>query len=172
MEHKKMGCDSVENKQEIDWMCKFVQHSYDIISNKNEEATSSCFLSHISTPEGEGLFTQTIHSGLIATIESEFLVKKGRIDFLISHIDGSLSIIEIKKSGDIRDILAGIGQLSLYYIQLSHSKDIKIRRVLVWDCERLEDDYLICQACESAGVIPYPLGKLDSHIENVRRLFN
>lgn len=94
-------------------------------------------------------------------IRSEFSMKVGRADLVVFHIDGSASVIEVKDGATgYRDVVAGIGQVSLYACQLGlKDGSIKsVRRVLAWDSMNSnEHNQLVTEACKSAGVIPVKL---------------
>lgn len=86
----------------------------------------------------------------------EFNVPGGRIDLLLFHEDGGMSIVEAKSESADREIVRGIGQLCLYAVALprvlsSRQQPKYIRRILCApiapeECGRLMD------ACALAGV--------------------
>lgn len=104
----------------------------------------------------------------------EFNVGGGRIDLILFHMDGGISIIEAKSEYDIRTIAAGIGQVCMYAAQLPSairkSKPPKyINRILTAPIEPERCTYLL-KACEMAGVkfVPLPsIGLMKSLAENL-----
>lgn len=86
----------------------------------------------------------------------EFPVATGRIDLLLFHVDGSVSVVEAKAPDRPTTIAAGIGQLCMYATALPRSLHAKqqpalIRRVLCAHV-RPEECADIIAACEMAGV--------------------
>lgn len=95
----------------------------------------------------------------------EFALKMGRVDAVIFHVDGSVSIIEAKDgTRGYTHVAQGIGQLSLYAVQFAMagiSGVHIIRRCLHWtSVGSAEEDALLELACEQAGVIPMPNASL------------
>jgi hypothetical protein len=86
----------------------------------------------------------------------EFGVDCGRIDLLLFHADGSVSIVEAKAENRATTIAAGIGQLCMYAAALPsalHKKQrpTTIRKVLCAHLDPAKCAILIA-ACEMAGV--------------------
>lgn len=98
--------------------------------------------------------------------EREFPLPRGRADFAVFHVDGSVTVIEVKR-GDrpILEILSGIGQVTMYAVQVGYSKASKgVRRMLAVTAPREKlDEVLIWDACEAAGVQYCGLGSLEKH---------
>ena len=94
------------------------------------------------------------------TIVREMAFKFGRADIVVFHADGSATVIEAKDgSNGYSHVVAGIGQVGLYAVQLALTKQAltKIRKALMWSSSgNLMADTLIHMACEAAGVIPLP----------------
>lgn len=84
----------------------------------------------------------------------EFPVPGGRIDLLLFHADGSVSIVEAKAAGPVGLIAAGIGQLALYSALLPgvlwRQQPTTIRRILVATCEP-DIAAVLMRACQQAG---------------------
>jgi hypothetical protein len=94
--------------------------------------------------------------------EPEFVVRRGRIDFMLYHADGSISVVELKDgSNGLQSVLAGIGQIMGYAVQVGMNNPAisRMQKVLVFSaCHTMADDQIIIDACEAAGVIPIPFG--------------
>lgn len=95
--------------------------------------------------------------------EQEFAFPRGRADFVLFHIDGSVSIVEVKPAGSDRDVLCGIGQLSLYAMQAGFGlRNTEIRRVLAL-ADSFSRNKHNEEACKLAGVRLECLGPLNAH---------
>lgn len=102
--------------------------------------------------------------------EKEFSFPRGRADFILFHIDGSVSIVEVKDRGSDRDILCGIGQLSLYAMQAGYGlKAMNIRRILAAATCGIESQHLN-DACELAGVQFECIGPVQEHQNQMQEL--
>jgi hypothetical protein len=95
----------------------------------------------------------------------EFPVEGGRIDLVLFHVDGSVSLVEAKAQGSGREIAAGIGQLCMYAVAFPLAlKNAKrptcIRRIL---CAPIapEKSLSLVAACNMAGVTFAHLGLVD-----------
>lgn len=91
----------------------------------------------------------------------EFPVQGGRIDLLLFHADGGVTIVEAKPETEVRMIVGGIGQLCMYSVLLpaalhASRRPAYIRRVL---CAPLapEKSVDMIAACRLAGVDFVPL---------------
>lgn len=87
----------------------------------------------------------------------EVNLSSGRADVALFHIDGSVSLVEVKAfSANLRDILGGIGQLCYYASvaqqALNLKPDTEVRRIL---CAPMESQVAtsIMDACKMAGVL-------------------
>lgn len=103
--------------------------------------------------------------------------KFGRADIVAYHSDGSASVIEAKDGAKgYTHVVSGIGQATLYAVQLGMSKGAirRVRRCLLWSSTGNHFlDGLIDIACEQAGVISLPMASLEVILgtnEAVRRL--
>ncbi len=97
------------------------------------------------------------------TVLVEQAFKVGRADIVIYHVDGSISVIEAKDgSRGYSAVVAGIGQASLYAVQLGQSRAVPvIRRCLLWSSTGdLYTDALIEDACQLAGVVSLAMPSL------------
>lgn len=97
--------------------------------------------------------------------EWEFSLPRGRVDFALFHIDGSISLLEVKAVMVLRDILGGIGQLMSYEAQFALSCERRlVRSILAVPCDGksdlAKDLYL---ACSRANVEFMPIGRTIEH---------
>lgn len=84
----------------------------------------------------------------------EFPLPKARIDFLLTHRDGGVTILELKSRHNQTDLAAGIGQLFLYEALMLATGQVApkyVRKVLAAQMSN-EDGAIIQSACEAAGV--------------------
>lgn len=120
------------------------------------------------------LLKNTIENGRLAELwglpeilwcEFEFPLPRGRIDLVLFHSDGTISVVEAKDALDERSVVAGIGQLSMYAVQIGYSKTASgIRKILTVPVEgNNPNSLLIDRACRDAGVIFEPLGTIQEH---------
>lgn len=138
----------------------------------------------LSLPDGE-LGAVTIIARMLATEQlamawglpeitnwqNEFRFPKGIADFVLFHRDGTVSIVEVKDAGCDRDILAGIGQLSLYAMQAGWGlRGQRVRRILTAPVAAAASQHL-ADACRLAGVQFEPLGPLAEHRAAIAALF-
>ena len=106
-----------------------------------------------------GHFDERLPQSPMDTVATELSFKHGRADIVIFHADGSASVIEVKDgSVGYSHVVSGIGQASLYAVQLARKDAVrKVHRCLMWTSVGSADaDALIEEACESAGVVPLP----------------
>jgi len=106
----------------------------------------------------------------------EFPVQGGRIDLLLFHEDGGVTIVEAKPETEVRMIVGGIGQLCMYTALLPAAlhearRPAYIRRVL---CAPIvpEKSLDLVAACRLAGVdfVPLPsIALFKGKIDAVRR---
>ncbi|WP_227136729.1 hypothetical protein [Kosakonia radicincitans] len=103
----------------------------------------------------------------VIRVEPEFNVPRGRVDFLLIHDDGSVTVCELKDgSNGLQAVLAGIGQVICYSLQvgMSNAGLKSIRKALLYSrTSKLSDDLLIYDACIKAGVMPVPIGSEEEH---------
>lgn len=101
------------------------------------------------------------------TILCEQVLRYGRADIVVYHVDGTISVIEAKDgSKGYTAVVAGIGQATLYAAQLGQTKGVArcIRRCLMWaSTGDLLLDVLIEDACRAAGVVPLPMASARLH---------
>ncbi|MHB8915871.1 MAG: hypothetical protein ACYC4K_08680 [Thiobacillus sp.] len=86
----------------------------------------------------------------------EYSVESGRIDLLVFHSDGGVSVIEAKAANGLVSIAAGIGQLFLYSASLlkklnKGAEPKYINKILCAPLEA-EKSLEIMAACEMAGI--------------------
>jgi len=82
----------------------------------------------------------------------EFSIKQGRADFVLFHHGKKITIVEVKGTYKLRDIVAGIGQLYLYEAMFAEKwKGYKIDKILLSACD---DDQLnlVESACKNANI--------------------
>jgi len=101
------------------------------------------------------------------TILCEQVLRYGRADIVVYHVDGSISVIEAKDgSNGYSAVVAGIGQATLYATQLGQAKGVArcIRRCLLWSSTGdLMLDVLIEDACQAAGVVSLSMASARLH---------
>lgn len=96
----------------------------------------------------------------------EMPLRIGRADLVIFHIDGTVTVIEVKDgSKGFSHVAAGIGQSILYATQLVITGQAKtVRRALLWTSTgNTWCDVLLSSACKQADVIPIMWGSLEDH---------
>lgn len=94
--------------------------------------------------------------GKIERYRFEFSVQDGRIDLLLFHADGGVSIVEAKPETNPVSVAAGIGQLCYYAValQAKYPKGAAPAYMNRFLCAPIkpERSLLLMQACEIAGV--------------------
>ncbi|MFA5386786.1 MAG: hypothetical protein WC322_00105 [Candidatus Paceibacterota bacterium] len=108
-----------------------------------------------------GLFDEMLPCESAAdTVVTEYAFRHGRADIILFHTDGTATIIEAKDGQrGYTNVVAGIGQCSLYAAQLAAKPGVvrAVRRALMWtSVGNVDGDAKIEEACEIAGVIPLP----------------
>lgn len=108
--------------------------------------------------EQTGRHDKDIGTGPNDTIVTEMPFRFGRADLVEFHADGSATVIEAKDGArGYGHVASGIGQASLYAVQLAAAKGALtyVRRALMWTSTgHPASDAEICAACVAAGVIP------------------
>lgn len=103
----------------------------------------------------------------------EFNVPRGRIDYLLIHIDGSITVCELKDGAKGRQhVLSGLGQCIAYAVQVGMARAgiPLIRKALVFSSwGRADEELLVIDACRSAGVIAVPMGSEEAHRDSAMR---
>lgn len=103
----------------------------------------------------------------------EYPVPRGRVDYMLVHADGSVTVCELKDGAKGKQhVLSGLGQCIGYAIQIGMAKaEIpKIRKALVFSSwGKPEEELIVIDACLAAGVIPVPMGPEDVHRESAIR---
>lgn len=131
-----------------------------------EEQVHDVLMTMLLASTGKSAFSLITNTAPIVHVHREFPVARGRVDILLTHEDGSITLVEVKKGGCRTRVMAGIGQLSMYAVLLSGRNNITIRRVLAWDfIGDLQEEESFCDACELAGVIPFPIGRISDHVK-------
>lgn len=111
----------------------------------------------------EGAIEDAFDLPKVVLAENEFRLPRGIADFVFFHVDGSASVLEVKDVGGDRDVLAGVGQLMSYAVQLGYSRTIPvIRRILVVPVKG-KDATHFDEVCRLAGVVFVPLGSVMEH---------
>lgn len=144
------------------------------LQSTGEEEVQRVLWSMLESEAGAEKLCRDLGLPRVTNVSREVILSRGRADFVLAHEDGSVSIVEVKRGGDQRRVVSGIGQLSLYAVQMAGKHGVTIRRVLAWDFQggSLEEERAICDACEDAGVIPLPLGRMEDHREGIRDALN
>lgn len=108
----------------------------------------------------------------ISHYEREYPLPRGRADFVLFHVDGSVTVIEVKKNkGNDREIFPAIGQVMSYAVQLGYGRTAtSIRKMVASDYVGAGSE-LIDDACRMAGVIWLPLGRIEEHEAPLRAAF-
>lgn len=98
--------------------------------------------------------------------EFEYPVRRGRADIVMFHIDGTATVVEVKDgSNGIQSVLAGIGQVTGYAVQIGMSNGAPkhVRKALIFTSTgSKEGDENVLYSCAHAGVIPIFLGDYKS----------
>ncbi|MDH0157344.1 hypothetical protein [Stutzerimonas stutzeri] len=109
----------------------------------------------------------------VISAEAEFPVPRGRIDYLLIHADGSLTVCELKDGARGKQhVLSGLGQCIGYAVQLgmANAGVPTIRKALVFSSwGKPDEELLVVQACRDAGVIPVPMGSEAAHRDSAMR---
>lgn len=95
----------------------------------------------------------------------EFPLPCGRADLVLFHNDGTVTVIELKGPGDDRKILAGIGQVTMYAVQIGYARTARCIRKILAAPVKGEDSEHLAEACAAAGVRFVPLGTPEEHAE-------
>jgi hypothetical protein len=107
-----------------------------------------------------GIYEDRIPLGRNDTIVYEMAFRFGRADIVVFHADGSASVIEAKDgTKGYNHVVSGIGQATLYAVQLAATKGAvkRVRKCLLWSSAgSIALDGTIEEACEQADVIPLP----------------
>lgn len=108
----------------------------------------------------------------ISHYEREFPLPRGRADFVLFHVDGSVTVIEVKKNnGSDREIFPAIGQVMSYAVQLGYGRTAtSIRKMVASDYAGAGSE-LIDDACRMAGVIWLPLVSIEEHEAPLRKAY-
>jgi len=133
------------------------------------EIAASCIFECIliTRDRGSKQIFEKVRWPQIVNWEKEFPVPRGRADFVLFHLDGSITVVEVKR-GDrpLMELMAGIGQVTSYATQVGYSNIVgaSIKRVLaVTALPNLLDELLLADACKLAGVEYFALGPLKVH---------
>lgn len=119
----------------------------------------------------EGKFAEAAGLPEVLHWEREYHLPRGRADFVLFHADGTATVVEVKKASDeARKVFGAIGQGMSYAVQLGYSRFLKGIRVVVAADMTGEESLLLSQACEAAGAIWLPLGKMEEHEAPWRKL--
>lgn len=101
---------------------------------------------------------------------AEYPVPRGRIDYLLIHADGSITVCELKDGAKGKQhVLSGLGQCIAYAVQIGMARAgiPQIRKALVFSSwGRPDEESIVIDACRAAGVIAVPMGPDDLHRES------
>jgi hypothetical protein len=108
-----------------------------------------------------GSFASIYGTPPVANWATEVPLPRGRADFVLYHVDGTLSVVETKAAGELRIALAGIGQILSYVFQLAARHGLHtnaIRGFLLCPTNPASEDCdLIEAACQRAGLQFFPV---------------
>lgn len=119
-------------------------------------------------------FSDVFGTSDVAHWEEECRILRGRADFVVIHVDGSVTVVEAKGPGGMRNTLGGIGQLLSYMIQIGMSAGLtgRVRGVLVAPVSiGTEESRIIDEACERAGVRFVPSLMISDLNRNADRIY-
>lgn len=105
---------------------------------------------------GSTAFTDELGLPPMISVDKQVPTICGRIDFVIRHVDESVTAIEVKDSVDERELLAGVGQLFKYEAALKLSGYRSVRKALAILGGQLTVGSLL--AMSGANVMLIPLG--------------
>ncbi len=115
----------------------------------------------------QGCFEKTFNLKPIAHIEWEFPVPRGRADFVLFHVDGSITVLEAKGSVDDRGLLNAIGQVMAYSVQIGYAKTAKEIRKMIVAARTGSSTAHLKPIFDEAGIDFHPLGKLKNYRKEV-----
>jgi hypothetical protein len=125
---------------------------------KGEAFIVWCIKEMIRGGKDEELFmgTKIPHQGNM--YQFELPLRRGRADMVAFHVDGTATVVEVKDGANgIAAVLAGIGQVTAYAVQLgmSSGEPLLVRKALAFSATgSLQTDEEIIIACLMARVIP------------------
>ena len=172
---KKTAPEAVDKpRQSADWERAYLSAQraslppiiYHHLQLKGEAFLSGLFRSILAAWKAEvQLFNGQVPE--IIRWDQEFALPGSRIDYLLTHADGSVTVCELKDGGlGKQAVLAGIGQLIGYAIQVgaANAGVSKVRKALVFTAlPSTEDEIIVIDACVAANVIPVPMGSEVAH---------
>ncbi len=91
----------------------------------------------------------------------------GRASIIVDHVDGTTSVIEVKDGTcGFLYVLGGIGFAGQYARRIQDLRGTRtVRPCLLWTAtENLFVDAILEFACETAGVVSLPWGRLARHL--------
>ncbi len=95
----------------------------------------------------------------IAGVRKEVTVRCGRVDRLIDHCDGSVTVVEIKGAPDLRAMAGGLGQVLMYAEAVrADCPGKEVRAALVVGGDRASSKWL-ASACLRADVMLIPVDR-------------
>ncbi len=157
--------DEAKTQKAIDWLLQVAaeliaeepagQHMLSSLESTGEKAVVSYIKCLMLSGAGELFGSLPYRTGDKVVFEMQ--MRHGRADIVIFHIDGSVSVIEVKDGDrDVMSVVAGIGQVGFYAGQLAVSRAFpSIRRALMWTaCSNDSHTSLVIDACKVAGVEP------------------
>jgi hypothetical protein len=100
-----------------------------------------------------GDFNKLFKCGSISRYRFEYTIDKFRIDLILFHNDGGISIIEAKSGGFLREVVAGIGQLFAYELYISDKfKEAKYINKILCSTSDVKESSKLIRICNNAGV--------------------
>lgn len=133
---------------------------------KGERALVSYVRGMIAAGNGAGVFDGLPYSDA-DTIVHEMILRVGRADMVLFHLDGTATVVEVKDgNAGLMPVLQGVGQAGLYATQLSALKGVSsVRRALMWSSlGNDQEDRLVHDVCRNAGVVPLYLPTMSDMI--------
>ncbi|MFG1462275.1 hypothetical protein V5F77_05175 [Xanthobacter sp. DSM 24535] len=99
----------------------------------------------------------------VRSIRRQVSVGRGICDIVVTHVDGSITIIEVKNAGlGVRDYCTGIGQLAYQSIMAaSDFQAYRVRKVLAMPGQFPVD---VALACIAADVDMFPMPTIDEWV--------
>lgn len=93
----------------------------------------------------------------VASITRQARIGRSIADILLRHVDGSLTLVEVKRQGlCLRDYCTGVGQLAYQAIMaMSDFQTLKVRRVLAMPGQFPVDVAIACVAAD-VDMLPMP----------------
>ncbi|WP_048996405.1 hypothetical protein [Burkholderia multivorans] len=125
-----------------------------------------------------GVITDTYGLPDLVASYREYAIPRAVCDFALFHIDGSVTIVEIKRAGlQLREYLTGIGQLMHAAAQFGMAMSATARQVPLRLVLAVPSgvETAIGNACRAANIIYMPFGSVSDHnaiSQGIKKEFN